>query len=152
MSSASPQSRKSVHQWSLSHWTRLHHRHPVFAMTFIQSSLESPNRLLLQHPDDEILSCSEDVSSIRDGFSVWVKVGLASILERPHGQFKVPISPFVKHRTEDTHHSILNIVLTTMYRAEEAQHFELESRTSTRVPSKATSPCKRQSSTSSTIT
>ena len=52
-------------------------------MPFIQSSLASPNRLLLPHPDDEILSGSEeDVSSIRDGYTVWVKVDPASILER----------------------------------------------------------------------
>ena len=77
------ESRKRRHQWSLSHWTRLHHRHPVFAMPFIQSSLASPNRLLLPHPDDEMLSGSEeDVSSIRDGYTVWVMVDLASILER----------------------------------------------------------------------
>ena len=31
-----------------------------------------PNRLLLPHPDDEMLSGSEeDVSSIRDGYTVW---------------------------------------------------------------------------------
>ena len=48
-----------------------------------------PNRLLLPHPDDEMLSGSEeDVSSIRDGYTVWVMVDLASILERPLGQFK----------------------------------------------------------------
>ena len=42
-----------------------------------------PNRLLLPHPDDEMLSGSEgDVSSIRDGKTVWVTVDLASILER----------------------------------------------------------------------
>ena len=35
----------------------------------------------------------------------------------------MPIPPFVKHRTEDTRHPILNIVVTTMYRAEEAQLF-----------------------------
>ena len=86
LSSASPQSRKRAHQWSLSHWTRLHHRHPVFAMPFIQSSLASPNQLLLPHPDDEMPSDSEeDVSSIRDGCTVWVKVDPASILERPLG-------------------------------------------------------------------
>ena len=42
-----------------------------------------PNRLLLPHPDDEMLSGSEeDVSSIRDGYTVWVKVDLVCILER----------------------------------------------------------------------
>ena len=52
-------------------------------MPFIQSSLASPIRLLLPHPDDEMLSGSEeDVSSIRDGYTVWVMVDLASILER----------------------------------------------------------------------
>ena len=58
----------------------------VFAMPFIQSSLASPNRLLLPHPDDEMLSGSEeDVSSIRDGYTVWVKVDPAATLERPLG-------------------------------------------------------------------
>ena len=42
-----------------------------------------PNRLLLPHPDDEMLSgYEEDVSSIRDGYTVWVKVDLVCILER----------------------------------------------------------------------
>ena len=42
-----------------------------------------PNRLLLPHPDDEILSgYEEDVSSIRDGCTAWVKADPAAILER----------------------------------------------------------------------
>ena len=33
-----------------------------------------PKRLILPYPDEEILSgCEEDVSSVRDGFSAWVK-------------------------------------------------------------------------------
>ena len=37
----------------------------------------------LPHPDDEILSgYDEDVSSTRDGCTVWVKADLATILER----------------------------------------------------------------------
>ena len=40
-------------------------------------------RLLLPHPDDEILSgYDEDVSSIRDGYTAWVKADLATILKR----------------------------------------------------------------------
>ena len=42
-----------------------------------------PNRLLLPHPDDEILSGYEEaVSSIRDGYTAWVKVDPAATLER----------------------------------------------------------------------
>ena len=42
-----------------------------------------PNRLLLPHLDDEILpGYEEDVSSIRDGYTAWVKVDPASTLER----------------------------------------------------------------------
>ena len=42
-----------------------------------------PKRLFLPHPDEEILSgYEEDVSSIRDGFSDWVKADPASFLKR----------------------------------------------------------------------
>ena len=42
-----------------------------------------PNRILLPYPDNEILSgYEEDVSSIRDGYTAWVKVDPASTLER----------------------------------------------------------------------
>ena len=42
-----------------------------------------PNRLLLPHHDDEMISGSEEaVSSIRDGYTVGVKVDLVCILER----------------------------------------------------------------------
>ena len=41
-----------------------------------------PNEFLLPHPDDEILSGYEDdVSSMRDGCTAWVKAAPASILE-----------------------------------------------------------------------
>ena len=42
-----------------------------------------PDRLKLPYPDEEILSrFEEDVSSIRDGFTAWVKTEFATILER----------------------------------------------------------------------
>ena len=42
-----------------------------------------PNRLLLPYSDDKILSgYKEEASSIRDGYTPWVKVGPASTLER----------------------------------------------------------------------
>ena len=53
-------------------------------MPFVQSSLASfPTDFILPHPDDEILSGYEEaVSSIRDGYTAWVKVDIASTLER----------------------------------------------------------------------
>ena len=43
-----------------------------------------PSRLLLPHPDDKIPSgYEEDVLSIRDGCTAWVKADPASILEHP---------------------------------------------------------------------
>ena len=58
--------------WSLSHWLS------------IPSNVETaPKRLLLQHSDDEILSgIDEDVSSIRDGHTVWAISDPATTLER----------------------------------------------------------------------
>ena len=42
-----------------------------------------PERLVLQHPDEEILSeFEEDVLSIRDGFSGWVKSDFVATLRR----------------------------------------------------------------------
>ena len=83
-SSASPQSRKRAHQWSfesldapapLAPCVR-DSTHPVQFGIF-------PKRLFLPQPDDEILSgYDEDVSSVRDGYSAWVKMDPASTLER----------------------------------------------------------------------
>ena len=96
-----------------------------------------PNRLLLPHPDDEMLSGSEeDVSSIRDGYTVWVMVDLASILER-HLVISNSAKPIFREAQDRRHSSpnpecFNNDVLKSVTRAEEAQHFDLESGTSTR--------------------
>ena len=74
------------------------------------------NRLLLPHPDDEMLSVyEEDVSSIRDGNTVWVKVDPASILER-HLVNLDCANPIFRDAQDRRHSSpILNIVSTATY-------------------------------------
>ena len=67
-------------------WAHQCLRKPVFAILFIQHILTFdilPKRLTLPYPDAEILSgYEEDVSSMRDGFSSWVKADPETILKR----------------------------------------------------------------------
>ena len=58
-------------------------RKPVFAFSRPVQFGIFPKRLSLPYPDEEILSgYKEDVSSIRDGFSAWVKSDPETILRR----------------------------------------------------------------------
>ena len=71
-----------------------------------------PKLLLVTDPDVEILSgFEEDVSSIRDDHSTWVKADPASILER-HLE-SIPFS--VLHKIEDSRRPILSADLAAMY-------------------------------------
>ena len=75
---------------------------PVFPIQFILYSLAFfPNDPFLPHPDDEILSgYEEDVSSIRDGYTAWVKAD--------------PRLPFVRHQTGNTFQPMRNRALIPM--------------------------------------
>ena len=65
---------------------REHHCfHPKACATFFHPKQHGsfPDRLKLPYPDEEILSgYEEDVSSIRDGFTPWVKAEFKTVLER----------------------------------------------------------------------
>ena len=117
-SSASPQSRKRAHQWSLNHWTRQYHRHPVFAMPFIQSSLAPfPTDSSCRIPTTRCYLFTKKMSRPYEmgKLTVWVKVDPASILEC-HLVNLDCANPIFRDAQDRRHSSpILNIVSTATY-------------------------------------
>ena len=161
ISSASPQSRKRVHQWSLSHWTRQHQCRYVFAMPFVQSSLASfPTDFFCRILTTKFYLVTKKLSR---PYEMGILLGWRWIQLLPWNATwsieTVPIPAFVKHKTEDTLHQILNIALTTTYligyASTGASAFWAgiwRHRKNTSRWNGTSSSCKRQSSTSSTNT
>ena len=125
-----------------------------------------PKRLPLPHPDDEILSGhEEDVSSIQDGYTAWVMTDPELILERhlvsKSGAMTIyRDSHDRRHSSPNPEYRFINDVPNRLL--EQTRLSILNWRTSTRQRRRHRKPhrgrngtsllCKRQSSTSSTIT
>ena len=95
-------------------------------------------RLSLPYPDEEILSgYEEDFSSIRDGFSAWVKTDTETILKRHVVNAKGANPAFREGTREETLSIPRRIPLRhwcaqSLDSAQKAQHLQLEPVTSTR--------------------
>ena len=89
--------------------------------------------MVLPYPDEEILSgCEEDVSSIQDGFSAWVKTDFVTTLERDTVDVKsvnaaLRDAPSRKHSTSCQGHHFNNDMPN---RLTEQKSLQLEPRTS----------------------